>query len=687
MKSLAPSNYNLQISYNNSTFDGADLLDPTDLTGLNFTDYSPVNGTVYWRVRARTEGYWGQWSAARKLLIKPVVAGYVRDLDENAIPDATVAITGGLSDTADGSGIYTLPTPLPTGTKVLTASAADFLPATRSITLANGGNYLPTDFYLAPVNRTDNIYRFVLSWYNPLEYRDLDLHAWLPAATPGHVYWQTPGRLDDFPFAELVSYDNPTAEVEVMDIGPMQPGKYVIGVNQFSPESGPWSGANVKVEVFLDLVLKKSCTSPNGSGLWWYVMDVTMPSSPGSAPLFTCKSSIRTTPPPLSYTEKTITGTFTQPNGHPVQEVTLDYGEGTPVIVGSPFILSGLGNGPYNLSPSKDAWTFIQDPPNPVYPGTDAHFTANPPPGIVVGGDPNAVAAQGDYLYVGGGGKLYIVNVKDKLNPLVTAAFWISEDPILDIAVQGNYAYVAEGQSGLSILDISDPAAPTIIGSYTDYAEGVVVSGYYAYLAAENDFVILDNHDPAKPKVVKDYFWESSTANHLLVKDNFAFVAGDDGLWVFNVTTPSSASYLAHWGGDDPQEPVESLVGIAWNNSHLILTGLTNLYDLNIDDPAHPYLDRTTEASFPEYATQSTAVGDTLYVADGAGGLLVYDISEPWNNLPQVGELLPPGLDDIYSGVAAQDIYAYVIDGAMVQFVNVARRGSPNPAGSYTPVH
>ena len=39
-------------------------------------------------------------------------------------------------------------------------------------------------------------------------------------------------------------------------------------------------------------------------------------------------------------------------------------------------------------------------------------------------------------------------------------------------------------------------------------------------------------------------------------------------------------------------------------------------------------------------ASRSMAVGDTLYVADGANGLLVYDISQPWNNF--AGVQIPP---------------------------------------------
>jgi Ca2+-binding RTX toxin-like protein len=52
----------------------------------------------------------------------------------------------------------------------------------------------------------------------------------------------------------------------------------------------------------------------------------------------------------------------------------------------------------------------------------------------------------------------------------------------------GNYAYVADLDSGLQIINISNPAAPTLTGTYdtTGYAQGVQVVGNYAYVA-DND--------------------------------------------------------------------------------------------------------------------------------------------------------------------------------------------------------
>jgi len=313
-------------------------------------------------------------------------------------------------------------------------------------------------------------------------------------------------------------------------------------------------------------------------------------------------------------------------------------------------------------------------------PGADVQFQANPPASIMVGGPAAAVASQGDYLYVGGGGKLYIVNIKDKSSPTVVNGVngsWIGEDSILNIAVQGNHAYLAEG-TGLDILDISDPANPTIVGSYVGMVNTVTVADYYAYLASGTDFIILDVHDPAKPKVVIDYSWDTPAADHVLVQGNDAYVGGTDGLWVFDVSDPSKATYLSHWGSDSGNP----IVGLAWNNGHLIVTDIRALYDLNVDNPAYVIQDDYTDLPAGDEANQSAAVGNTLYVAFGSEGLLVYDIGNPWDSMPQLGTLPPTHTD---SGLAAQDIYVYMIDGGMVQFVDASRPTSPIPAGGYTP--
>jgi hypothetical protein len=53
------------------------------------------------------------------------------------------------------------------------------------------------------------------------------------------------------------------------------------------------------------------------------------------------------------------------------------------------------------------------------------------------------------------------------------------------VQVVGNYAYIADGLSGLQIIDISNPTTPTLKVNYDTSGEavGVQVVGNYAYVA------------------------------------------------------------------------------------------------------------------------------------------------------------------------------------------------------------
>ena len=52
------------------------------------------------------------------------------------------------------------------------------------------------------------------------------------------------------------------------------------------------------------------------------------------------------------------------------------------------------------------------------------------------------------------------------------------------MTINGNYAYIAGGNEGLRVINISDPAAPTEVGFYhiSVRASGVAVAGNYAYV-------------------------------------------------------------------------------------------------------------------------------------------------------------------------------------------------------------
>jgi hypothetical protein len=77
-----------------------------------------------------------------------------------------------------------------------------------------------------------------------------------------------------------------------------------------------------------------------------------------------------------------------------------------------------------------------------------------------------------------------------------------------------------------------------------------------------------------------------------------------------------------------------------------------------------------------------TSVGETLYMANGVNGLLVYNSSETWNDLPQLGYYILAGS---VTAAAGPDAYACIINEANTRVVDAADRSAPVPAGIYTP--
>ena len=81
------------------------------------------------------------------------------------------------------------------------------------------------------------------------------------------------------------------------------------------------------------------------------------------------------------------------------------------------------------------------------------------------GGKVNDVEVAGDYAYLGLGQNLVILNISDTGN-LLEVGNVLTPSMVTDISVVGNYAYVADRNNGLVIVDVSNPASPTLVGSY-----------------------------------------------------------------------------------------------------------------------------------------------------------------------------------------------------------------------------
>ncbi len=172
----------------------------------------------------------------------------------------------------------------------------------------------------------------------------------------------------------------------------------------------------------------------------------------------------------------------------------------------------------------------------------------------------------GDYVYLadGNGGGLQIIDVTEPASPSIVSEYATSGDA-LDVYVVGEYAYVADGAiGGLLILDVSDPASPELAGSVdtSGQAKKVHVQGDFAYVADGTSGVqIVDVSDKTAPSIVGTYNEApipesildikaiSVWGDHVLaggdVHSDVSGLYGESGFLIIDVSTPSEPSLAA----------------------------------------------------------------------------------------------------------------------------------------------
>lgn len=229
-----------------------------------------------------------------------------------------------------------------------------------------------------------------------------------------------------------------------------------------------------------------------------------------------------------------------------------------------------------------------------------------------------------------------------------------------DVFVVGKYAYVAAGELGLQIFDISNPSKPMLVGGFdsSGSAQGVFVRGNYAYLAdGKEGLRIVDITDPKSPKETgglaprnpqgakKSADSIQPGAMDVFVVGNYAFVAcGIGGLQIVDVTDPTkpNAGKENRHGFDVPIAP--NTGGIAGGvyvvgNRVYIAAGNAGLQVLEVQDFLPTAGIGTTGSDgivqlgvvdTPGCAMDLWILPDTseryVYVADEKGGLQIIDV-------------------------------------------------------------
>jgi len=164
-------------------------------------------------------------------------------------------------------------------------------------------------------------------------------------------------------------------------------------------------------------------------------------------------------------------------------------------------------------------------------------------------GSARGVFVVGEFAYVADGDfGLQILDISNPSNITLSGSHITSEHAV-EVSVLGNYAYVGLVDSGVQVFNVANPSNPVLVGSNKEIRSGwgISVSGNYAYIA-DFWFYVLNVSDPANPLLVGQYQFNFMTAIKLDVVGNYAYLAdADTGLLIVDVSNPSNPSLIGNY--------------------------------------------------------------------------------------------------------------------------------------------
>ena len=216
-----------------------------------------------------------------------------------------------------------------------------------------------------------------------------------------------------------------------------------------------------------------------------------------------------------------------------------------------------------------------------------------------------------------------------------------------DVALDGNVAYLAVGRRVL-VVDVSDPALPVVVGETEAlpgrlgqlvFDSGLVYAGYgfeVAGLGDETGLALIDVSDPLAPRIVSTLATKSRPSG-LYVTGGLAYLAlSTDGLWIVDVRDPDSPALRGRLEATPATDIVpnrSAAVDVAVTGNLAVVLEvetLRNTYDVlqivDVSDPTNP---RQLGAYEPDRFPTGVALdGDIAYLAE-AGGITVVSLADP----------------------------------------------------------
>jgi hypothetical protein len=277
--------------------------------------------------------------------------------------------------------------------------------------------------------------------------------------------------------------------------------------------------------------------------------------------------------------------------------------------------------------------------------------------GLIGSGDGYAVQLDGDVAVVAAG-EAGVETID--ISGVFPRPMGIVDTPghARDVALRDGFAYVADGEMGLRIIDIRDPANPQIVSGLdtTGFARRVVLSHNYAFIADGLDFPdhgggvqIIDVSDPAAPAFVTSYE-PPQTAIDMRVQGHKLYVAFRSGrIDILDITDPSMPELTGQYS-------TNATLGALAVRGDIVAIGQSES-GLRLLDGSVPVESPIVGEALVDLTPFGLAVHAGYgYVPDRDAGLRIFDLRDP--TAPALVATLP--IDNVSTQVAIEGQTLYL---------------------------
>ncbi|MDD4901896.1 MAG: hypothetical protein PHE24_02055 [Patescibacteria group bacterium] len=313
--------------------------------------------------------------------------------------------------------------------------------------------------------------------------------------------------------------------------------------------------------------------------------------------------------------------------------------------------------------------------------------------------NPGSVYVAGNYAYIAshGDNALEIVDISKKNNP--THAGSLSElTGALGVSVVNNYAYLADWEGGnLSVINVSDKTKPVFVNSVAIVQPySVITNNGYAYVTRRNGgayaFQIVDINNPANPTLIGGL--TSNSLNQPLataLSGHYAFVNDwkDASIVAIDISSKTSPAFAGSFSS--PGRPYS--LEINGHYAYLPLYNSGALQIIDISDPSNMrqagIINNGDGGAHLVHPVSVKVSGNYAYVASqGDNTLEIVDITNPnspthYKSLSNSGVALAPETDYQIASLAKDDL-PYFDESGLEKNYSIAASDTLPPCENYT---